>query len=185
MQVAEDNGDARRLYERCGFRMQRHTGDDPLQFLRRPILRAVLGFPAWLRMRKALALPHFHANASAAQNVPAPAACAAGSERPLSICDGAGDKATIEAESGSADAASKSRTVSILVFQPGHSACGQQSAGQDLCSIKLSSTAGSASSCKQLCLAAGVKHAAKGCRARTACKRCFHALHLYLLLACR
>ena len=42
-QVAEDNADARRLYARCGFTMERRTAHDALQLLRRPVLRAFLG----------------------------------------------------------------------------------------------------------------------------------------------
>jgi len=54
-QVAEDNADARRLYARCGFTMERRTAHDALQLLRRPVLRAFLGFPTWLRLRRPLA----------------------------------------------------------------------------------------------------------------------------------
>jgi len=54
-QVAEDNADARRLYARCGFTMERRTAHDALQLLRRPVLRAFLGSPTWLRLRRPLA----------------------------------------------------------------------------------------------------------------------------------
>ena len=187
MQVAEDNGDAQRLYERCGFRVQQHTGDEPLQFLRRPILRAMLGSPAWLRMRKQLPLPHSHAAAGAAHSIAALAACTAGSEQPPSSFDSAGNLAASKAESDDlANTAGKTRAISITAFQPGHPAGGRQSAGQGLSITELRITAGPApTSCEQPCLAPTVQHAAGVSSTITACKRFCRALHLYLLLACR
>ena len=187
-QVAEDNGDARRLYERCGFRLQQHTGDEPLQLLRRPILRAMLGSPAWLRMRKQLPLPHSHAAAGAAHSTAALPACTAGSEQPANTCNSSETMAASKAESEYlASAAGKSRAISLTAFQPGHPAGSWQSAAQGMGSTKLKDTVGPApASCEQPCLAPAVQHAAGVSRARTACKRFCRALHLYLLLlACR
>lgn len=187
MQVAEDNHDARRLYERCGFRLQHHTGDEPLQFLQRPILHAMLGSPAWLRMRKQLPIPHPHAAASAVYSTAALPACTAGSEQPPSTCGAAEAKAASKAERDDlAGDAGKSAAISITAFQPGHPVGGRQSARQDLGSTKLSITGGPAlTSCEQPCSARAVQHAAGPRRARSACKRLCRALHLYLLLACR
>ena len=139
-----DNTDARRLYERCGFQVEQHTADAPLQFLRRPVLRAFLGFPAWLRMRKLLGVAKpgssegFHGVSSAAHGTPTLSVCttasAAGGDlvsHPGSSQKGA-SSATVVKPGRPTGSDGALRVINITAHQPEHGSWAVQQATRDM-----------------------------------------------------
>lgn len=139
-----DNTAARRLYERCGFQAEQHTADAPLQFLRRPVLRAFLGFPAWLRMRKLLggAKPGssegFHGVFSATRSAPSLSVCTTASavgadpvSKPGSSHEGA-SLATVAKPGRLTGSNGALRVINITAHQPEHGSWAAQPAMRDV-----------------------------------------------------
>lgn len=139
-----DNTDARRLYERCGFQVEQHTADAPLQFLRRPVLRAFLGFPAWLRMCKLLGVAKpgssegFHGVSSAAHSTPTLSICTTASavggdpvSNPGSSHEGA-SLATVVKPGRLTGSDGALRVINITAHQPEHGSWAAQPATRDM-----------------------------------------------------